>query len=159
KRVAAGGMRGFVKETRDDKLVAGSVNGAPVAEWHAGFGDGEFETEIGDEKRGKVEGIHLSGGLRRNARAAVKRFDGGRRAAMTPGDQMTLRVQAGLQDVASGRAVEIVADVVFAGPDDLNGSAGTARDEGGFHGVIVNDAAAGATADECDVYFDVIARN
>src|SRR6266481_4544681 len=77
KRVAAGGIRSFVKETRDDKLVAGSVHGAPVAKRHAGFGDGEFETEIGDEKRGKVQRIYLSRGFRRNAGTVIKGFDGG----------------------------------------------------------------------------------
>src|SRR6266481_2435408 len=78
---------------------------------------------------------------------------------MPPGDQLTLRVQASLQDVASGGAVEIVADVILARPDDLHGSADIAGNEGGFNGVILNEAAAETTADERDVYFDMIARN
>src|SRR6266481_4269120 len=78
---------------------------------------------------------------------------------MPPGDQFPLRVQASLQDVASGGAVEIVADVILARPDDLHGSADIAGNEGGFNGVILNEAAAETTADERDVYFEVIARN
>src|SRR5260370_11464930 len=78
---------------------------------------------------------------------------------MPPGDQLTLRVQASLQGVASGGAVEIVADVVLARPDDLHGSADIAGNEGRFNGVILNEAAAETAADESYVYFDMIARN
>jgi len=56
-------------------------------------------------------------------------------------------------------AVEIVADVVFARPDDLHGRAGITRDERGFHGVVLDEAAAKSPADERDMHFDVLAGN
>ena len=95
----------------------------------------------------------------RNAGAVVKSFDGGRRAAVTPGKEVAAIVEAGLESVAGGGAIKIVADVVFAGPDDLHGRAGFAGDESGFDGVVLNEAAAEASADEGDVDFDAIARN
>src|SRR4029077_1303291 len=73
--------------------------------------------------------------------------------------QLTLRVQAGLQNVARGWAIEIVADIVLARPDDLNGRAGIAGNERGFNGVILEEAAATSTADERDMHFDMVARN
>src|SRR5262249_57630227 len=58
-----------------------------------------------------------------------------------------------------GGAVEIMANVVFAGPHDLDRSFQFAREESGFHGVILNETAAETAADEGDVDLDVVARN
>src|SRR5207245_8650943 len=81
------------------------------------------------------------------------------RAAVAPGDEMALRVQAGLQNVAGGRSVKIVADVVLARPHHLHGRARVAGDKGGLNGIILNKATAKATTDECDGDFDALARN
>ena len=51
---------------------------------------------------------------------------------MPPGDEVAFGVEAGLQLVISRGAVEVVADVVFAGPDDFDGSFGGAGNERGF---------------------------
>src|SRR5712692_11974085 len=112
--VAADGMRGFIKETGDDELVAGGTYRAPVTEGHVGFGDVEFKPEIWNEESRKVQGFDLGRGLRRNSCAVIKRIDRGRRATVAPGDQLALCVQTGLQDMAGSRSVEIVADVVLA---------------------------------------------
>src|SRR5580693_246367 len=61
--------------------------------------------------------------------------------------------------MAGSGAIEIVADVVLARPDDLHGRAGITGDERGFHGVILDEAAAKTAADEGDMYFDVFAWN
>ena len=63
-RIPAGSMRGFIKETREHELIARGIDGTPIAEGHAGLGDREFETEVGNEERGKVERIDLGRGLR-----------------------------------------------------------------------------------------------
>ena len=63
-RIPAGGMRGLIKETRDHELIARGIHGTLIAEGHAGFGDSEFETKVGNEERGKVERIDLGRGLR-----------------------------------------------------------------------------------------------
>src|SRR5437763_13606094 len=68
-------------------------------------------------------------------------------------------VQAGLQNVAGGRSVKIVADVVLARPHDLHGRARVAGDKGGLNGILLNKATAKATTDECDVGVDALARN
>ena len=64
-----------------------------------------------------------------------------------------------MQDVARGGAIEIVADVVLARPDDLHGRARIAGNERGFDSVILNETPAKTAADECDVDINVFARN
>ena len=101
----------------------------------------------------------MSRGAGGDAGAVIKSFDGGRRPTVTPGAQPALLVQAGLQYMAGGWPVEIVAEVIFARPDNLHGRAGIARDKRSFDRVVLNQAAAKATADERDVDFDTFARN
>src|SRR2546427_13090125 len=62
-------------------------------------------------------------------------------------------------DVAVGRAVKIVADVIFARPNDLHGRAGVARNERGFDRVVLNQAPAKASSDKRYMHFDAFARN
>jgi len=157
--VATGGVSKLVEKAGKDELIAGRIDGAPVAERHIGVGDRKLEAEVGSEGARKVEGIDLGCLLRRDAGSVVKDFDGGRGAAMEPGDEVVLVVEASLEEVVSGGAVEIVANVVFAGPDDLDRSFQLAREESGFHGVILNETAAETAADESDMDLDVVARN
>src|SRR5260370_37446914 len=42
-RVAPSGMCGVIKKTREGEPGGGGIDGTPVAEGHAGFGDGEFK--------------------------------------------------------------------------------------------------------------------
>ena len=51
------------------------------------------------------------------------RHDGRRHAVMTPGDDLAVLVEAGLEALDRDRVVEAVADVVLAGPDHLDRSA------------------------------------
>src|SRR6516225_5831301 len=78
---------------------------------------------------------------------------------MPPGDEVAFGVEAGFELVISSRAVEVVANVVFAGPDDFDGSFGEAGNERGFDGVILNEAAAEAAADKGDVDLDAVFGN
>src|SRR5215472_1226628 len=78
---------------------------------------------------------------------------------MLPGDEVAFGVEAGFELVISGGAVEVVADVVFAGPDDFDGSFRGAGNERGFDGVILNEAAAEAAANKGDVNLDVVFGN
>jgi len=90
----------FIEEAAEDKLVARSVDGAPVTEGHAGLGFGKFQAELGMKAR-EVGAIDLSGLLGRDAGAVVEGFDGGGGAAMQPGDEIAFGVDAGLQRVAA----------------------------------------------------------
>src|SRR5215472_2603572 len=78
---------------------------------------------------------------------------------MLPGDEVAFGVEAGLQLVISRGAVEVVADVVFAGPDDFDGSSGGAGNERGFDGVVLYEAPAEAAANEGDVHLDAVFGN
>src|SRR5215468_8197333 len=78
---------------------------------------------------------------------------------MLPADEVAFGVEAGLQLVIGSGAVEVVTDVVFAGPDDFDGSFGGAGNERGFDGVILNKAAAEAAANKGDVDLDAVFGN
>src|SRR5262249_16956194 len=109
-KIAARGGGELVEETGENKLVAGGVDGAPVPEWHSGIGDSKLEAEVGSKSTREIEGIDLSGLLRRDAGAVVENFDGWGRATMEPGDQIVFVVEAGLQEMVCGRTVKIVAN-------------------------------------------------
>src|SRR4029077_5993273 len=152
-------MRRFIKKTGTYKLVPGIVHRTPIAERDSGFRNREFQAEIRNAERGKIQGVYGSGSRNTDARAGVQRSDGRGSGAMPPGNQVALGIEAGEESVNRRRAIEIVADVVLARPNDLHRRAGFPGDEGGFDGVILNEAAAKTTADERDVDFDVLARN
>src|SRR5215469_17149629 len=78
---------------------------------------------------------------------------------MLPGDEVAFGVEAGLQLVISRGAVEVMADVVFAGPDDFDGSIGGAGNERGFNGVVLNKTATEAAANEGEVDLDTVFGN
>src|SRR6266849_2467767 len=58
-----------------------------------------------------------------------------------------------------GGTIKIVTNVILARPDDLDRSMSVAGDQGGFDGVVLNEAAAKTATDEGDVNFDALAGN
>src|SRR5713101_9968878 len=61
--------------------------------------------------------------------------------------------------MVGGGPIKIVANVILASPDDLDWSVSVAGDQGGFDGVVLNEAATEASADEGDVDSDALAGN
>src|SRR5437879_12622842 len=84
--VTVGGGGSFVKKTRDDKLIAGVFDRAPVTQRHSGIRDGKLETEMGDAESGEAGTVQLRGAARRDAGDIVENVDGARGGAMTASD-------------------------------------------------------------------------
>jgi len=64
-----------------------------------------------------------------------------------------------VQAMVGGGPIKIVANVILASPDDLDWSVSVAGDQGGFDGVVLNEAPTEASADEGDVDSDALAGN
>ena len=74
---------------------------------------------------------------------------------LPPGDEMALGVEAGAEGVRASGAVGVVGDVVFAGPEELDGAVDLLGEPRGFHQVVVLQAAAKAAADAAEMNGDV----
>ena len=74
---------------------------------------------------------------------------------IAPRDKIAGRVHAGFQIVIASGAVEIMAHIVFAGPQQLHGRAGYFRDPCAFDHVIIREAPAKAAAHPREMDGDV----
>src|ERR1700674_5770368 len=61
--------------------------------------------------------------------------------------------------VVRGRTIKIVTNVILASPDDLDRRMSIARNQGGFDGVVLNEAATETATDERDVDSYALAGN
>ena len=81
--------------------------------------------------------------------------DGGVDDAVGPRNKVSFLIDAGAEAVHAGGAVAIVGEVVFAGPDELDGALNAARD---LEGLMIEgraEAAAQASTHEGDVDGDI----
>jgi hypothetical protein len=65
---------------------------------------------------------------------------------VTERDEMAIAVEAGLEMMEAGRAVEIVTQIVGAIPQQLHRHAGVLRNGGNLHGVVARATPAEAAA-------------
>jgi hypothetical protein len=82
--------------------------------------------------------------------------DGGVSDAVGPRNKVSFQIDAGAEAVHAGGAVEIMREVVFAGPDELNRSLDMTRD---LEGLVVKryaEPAAEASTYEGDVDVDIV---
>ena len=71
-------------------------------------------------------------------------------------DEVAVAVEAGLEMMEPGGAVEIVPHVVGTVPQQLHRHAGVLRDRGGLHGIVASSAPAEAAAAASQMDRDVL---
>jgi len=120
-------------------------------------GDAEGHERSAKEKIGEESaGEFVAGNVRgRSELLALAEAD----EVIAPGDEIAGGVEASLQIMKAGGAIVIVMEIVFAGPEKLDGDADLLGDSGGFEHVVVGEAAAEATTGALEVDDDVAGRN
>src|SRR6202040_3898133 len=102
-----------------------AAGGACCAGGHVSGHEGSVQRVVGDEAAGKFVGRNAGGGGEFFAVA-----EGDEMIAL--GDDVARRTECGLQRVIASGAVEIVAHVVFAGPEEFHGRADGFGNVGAF---------------------------
>ena len=132
--VLSGGVGQLIEERvhhEGDGIAAGRPEGAGG---HAERDGGLFQSEGRDEP-GRELGCREPGA----AGELVALAEGDE--VVPPADDPAVPVHAALQEMEAGRPVEVVLDVVFPGPEELDRGTGLLRDPGGLDHVVVREPA------------------
>ena len=149
-RIGVGRMGQFINEALNDKRD-GIGAGCPEGSGGDAHGDQrQVILVIGDEPRRKLAASHF-----RTARG-LGSIIGDRDEMVAPSDDLAVSVNTAREIVPAARPIEVMAEIVFAGPDQLNRCANFASDPRGLDHEIVDQASTKAAAAAGHMDRDVI---